>query len=292
MIYPCYSMQDMEKIKIVRHLEEVASGHIDRDADIEPVDQKEMDRLMNQYLPSIIEDIKSGKYNKMVFVSSDKIRSKRTAEILKKEAGRQLDIPIDIETDPRTSAEGHGEYKKGVTPKDPLIKVAKMAFVKESFENKNPWYRHGSVATENNPSAYPELAKIFESSGENQIEISIRMYRFILDLLEKVRENPKTLYVLTVHHIVMSTILTLLHLLEKKGKFINLIYHPAGEMHTDTTKAVEEMVGGWDKFYEYYSNHNYLFDVDPAQLGEMEEIIRTELDILLAQYMQHYGKSI
>ncbi len=52
------------------------------------------------------------------------------------------------------------------------------------------------------------------------------------------------------------------------------------------------MIGGWENFYNFYKTRNYVFDIDISKLEKIEGIIQTELDIFLAKYMQHYGKSI
>ncbi|MDP3790964.1 MAG: hypothetical protein Q8R38_02850 [Candidatus Omnitrophota bacterium] len=279
----------MEGIKMVRHLEEVKGEEMNRDADIDP---KEIDLLINYYVPAILEDIESGKYDRIVVISSDKLRSMRTADILKDEISKRVNIPIEQEIDPRTSSEIHGEYKRGVNIRNPLIKKAKFIFLQEAFEKGNIWYRYGSVTNDSDEKAYPELAEIFASPGESQAELNIRMYRFILDLLQKIEEEPKTLYILSAHHIVMSTLLSLMYIVDKAGAHISLLYHPLGEMYKDENKATEEMIGGWENFYNFYKTRNYIFDIDVSKLEQMRGTIQSELDIFLARYMQHYGKPI
>jgi len=274
---------------MIRHLEEVQESTINRDGDIDPA---EIDLLLNSYVPAITNEVKSGKYNKIVVISSDMQRSKQTTELLKDEISKQVSIPVEQETDPRTSAEVHGKYKDDVDNKNPLIKKAKFTYLRESFEKGNIWYRHGSVTNDFDNETYPELAEIFQSPGENQIELNIRMYRFILDLIKKIRENPKTLFVLSTHHIVMSTLLSLQFMAESFGPLMSLSYHPQGELYKHENKATVEMIGGWENFYNFYKTRNYVFDIDISKLEKIEGIIQTELDIFLAKYMQHYGKSI
>jgi hypothetical protein len=90
----------------------------------------------------------------------------------------------------------------------------------------------------------------------------------------------------------MSTILSLQHIVDKFGPNIGLYYHPLGDLYKHENKATEEMLGGWDKFYEFYKARNYVFDVDVTKLDDIADVVQRELDICLAKYMQHYNKSI
>ncbi len=274
---------------MVRHLEEAPENEINRDGDI---DAKEIGLLRNYYVPEIIKDIESGKYNKIVIIESDKLRSKRTAEILTEEVSKHTNIPIEQEENSDASAEVHGKYKKGVDTNNPIIKKAKFAFLKEAFDKGNIWYRHGSVVSGLDNETYPEFEQIFESSGENQIELNIRMYRFILELIKKIEENQKTLYILSTHHIVMSTILSMIYMADQDGGLKSFFYNPFGKMYKNEREVTEEMIGGWEKFYEFYKLRNYVFDVDLSKLKSMESAIQSELDIFLAKYMQYYKKKI
>ncbi|MEK7660331.1 MAG: hypothetical protein AAB343_03960 [Patescibacteria group bacterium] len=279
----------MESFKIVRHLEESHQEEINRDADIDP---EEIALLKTYYLPAILENIRSGKYDSATVICSDKLRSSRTADILREELQRYGDIPVNQETDDRISAEIHGRYKTGTNSDNPLIERAKMIFLHEAFEKHNVWYRHGSASNDAGEILYPELNEIFESPGENQIELNIRMYRFVLDLLQRIEENPTNLFILSAHHVVMSTLLALQRISEKGGPFINIRYHPQGLLYADQNMETEEMIGGWDNFYDYYKSRNYIFDIDVQKLKQIREIIQAELDLCLASYTQHYGNRL
>lgn len=279
----------MEKIKMLRHLEEEFAPEVNRDGSI---DSKEVELLVNHYVPSIIEDVKSGRYDSIKVISSDKLRSKQTTDILKNEITKHVDVSIKQEVDPRTSAENYGIYKKGVESNDPLIKKAKRIYIRETFEKRNVWYRYGASSNDFDGETYPELDEIVESPGENQIEINIRIYRLVLDLLKRIKENPETLYILSTHFIVMSRLLSLQHIAEKNNTPISLFYHPQGELYKHENEATEQMIGGWDKFYEYFSDKNFIFDIDISKLEQIQDVLQAELDISLAKYMQHYGKKI
>lgn len=274
---------------MVRHLEEGAESTMNRDADI---DAKNIDLLINRYIPSIVHEIEAGKYDRIVVISSDKSRSQQTTEILKDELAKQVEVPIEQEVDPRTSAENHGAYKEGVKTDDPLINRAKRIYLQETFEKGDVWYRYGSDTDGSGRESYPELSQIFESSGENQIELNIRIYRFILDLLAKIKEDPKTLYILSTHYIVMSRILSLAHIAEKSDPAFSLFYDQHGELYQKENKATEEMIGGWDNFYDYFATNNFVFDVDMSKLEQIRNAIQSDLDLSIAQYMQHYRKEI
>ena len=37
------------------------------------------------------------------------------------------------------------------------------------------------------------------------------------------------------------------------------------------------MIGGWEKFYEFYKLRNYIFDIDLSKLKRMEDLIQMNL---------------
>ncbi len=279
----------MEKFKMLRHLEEESEATINRDGDI---NTKEIDLLINFYIPSIINEVRSERYDRIVVISSDRQRSKQTAAILKNEITKHISIPIDQETDPRTSAENHGEYKEGIDEDNPLVKKAKFIYLRETFEKKNIWYRYGASTNDFDEETYPELTEIFDSPGENQIELNIRIYRFILDLLSRIKKNPETLFVLSTHYIVMSRILSLQHIAGENDSFLSLFYQPQGELYKHENEVTEKMIGGWGNFYDFFTTKNFVFDVDISKLESIQDVIQSDLDILIAKYMQHYGKEI
>ena len=71
-----------------------------------------------------------------------------------------------------------------------------------------------------------------------------------------------------------------------------LFYNPAGELYQEENKTTEEMIGGWDNFYDYFATNNFVFDVDISKLEQIQNAIQSDLDISVAKYMQHYGKAI
>jgi len=278
----------METFKLLRHLEEKKGDEINRDDEIDP---EEISLLKNYYIPEIKKDIESKKYNKIVIISSDKKRSKKTSEILNNELRKETRIPIIQEEDPKISAEKHGKYKAEMNKNNPIIQKARKIFYHESFENNNIWYRFGDVS-DGKENVYGEFSEVFDSPGENQIELNIRMYKFILNLIERIERNPETLYIISTHYILISTILSIIHIGEQKRGLVELFYHPFGEMYKDENLATRNMIGGWENFYNFYKTKNYVFDIDLSKLNKMRNIIQNELDLHLAAYMQHYGKNM
>jgi hypothetical protein len=86
--------------------------------------------------------------------------------------------------------------------------------------------------------------------------------------------------------------LSLIHIVEKSDPAMVLFYNPAGELYQEENKTTEEMIGGWDNFYDYFATNNFVFDVDISKLEQIQNAIQSDLDISVAKYMQHYGKAI
>ncbi len=274
---------------MLRHLEEKNESEINRDAEIDP---EELELLLNFYVPEIKREIELGLCDRVTIISSDKVRSQQTADLLKKEVSADTNIPIIQEEDSRTSAENHGKYRDGTAIDNPLTKKAKSIYLQETFEKKNIWYKYGSTTNETGEEIYPELKEIFAEPGESQIEINVRIYRFILDLLDRVEREPKTQFILSTHYIVMSRILSLQHMTEQDESFSPLFYQPTGELYQRENEATENMIGGWEKFYDFFKSKNFVFNAKPAELEQVRGAVEAELDILTAQYMQRYGKKI
>lgn len=276
------------EIKLIRHIEEDQNSTDIRDG---VIDSNEIKLLEEKYIPAILENIKSGEFEKIVIISSDKSRSLQTSGLLKKGLNNLSAIPIIDEIDPRTSAQEHGKYKEGLSMENPLVKKAKSVYIKETFEKKNIWYRYGDTKDAFGNEIYPELKNVFESTGENQIELSIRMYRFFLDLIEKRKQNPKTLFVLSTHYIVMSRLLSLEYLSGKLDNFAMFSFHTNGDLYMHEWEATKDMLNG-ENFHEYFRVRNFIFDVDISKIDKIKFAIQSDLDVLLAKYMQHYGTTI
>jgi hypothetical protein len=80
----------------------------------------------------------------------------------------------------------------------------------------------------------------------------------------------------------MSTLLSLEFIIEKLGKISSLFYIPFGKMYKDENKATEEMIGGWENFYSFYSSRHYVFDLEIGKLDQIRYALQSELDIYLA----------
>jgi broad specificity phosphatase PhoE len=279
-------MNNPEKGIMIRHLEEVDEKEMNINGDI---DMGELKLLKDFYAPEILSEIIKGGYENVTLITSDMERSKQTANLLIDEIKSKINIDIQAEIDPRTATENHGKYKKGTLRSNPLIKKAKNLYLEETFEKGNIWYKYGDAHSEGELK-YPELNEIFEEPGENQIEIQIRINEFILDTIERIKENPKTLLVLSTHHLTMGIILYLQYVAERYGVLAPLTYRPGGEIHKNEFIGIQEMVGGWENYYNFFKNRNYVFEMDMNKLELLRPVIQSELDIYLARYVQHYGK--
>jgi len=275
----------MEKLKIIRHIEEQESNFDFRNS---PINNDEVNILKDYYIPEIITDIESGKYNNVTIISSDKLRSTQTSEILKNEIAKHSGIPINNEVDDRSSPQFHGIYRPGLDSEDYRIEMARSIYIKETFEKGNVWYRYGDSKSDTGESLYPEMDDIFSKPGENQIELNIRMYGFCLDLLDRVEQDPSTLFILSTHYLTMSRFLALEAISKAKSPF-GLFIKP-GELYKeewDTTKEIVKESG----YKEFFKEHNYVFNVDLSKLDEIRGSITSELCTLLDRYEQHYEKT-
>lgn len=196
----------MEKIKLVRHVEELKSAVDKRDGSI---DYDEIQVVTDFYAPEILSDIKLGSYDNIVIICSDMKRSIQTSQVLSDEIRKSSNITINCQIDERCGPQLHGRYKTNISFDDPLLDRAKSVYLIETFEKSNIWYRYGDSNNGLGEELYPELNDIFVEAGENQVELSIRTYGLCLDLIDIVRASPKTLFILSTHYLTMSRLLAL-----------------------------------------------------------------------------------
>lgn len=276
----------MEKLKIVRHIEEDQTSKDIRDGSINGNETKV---LMDFYIPEILKDLESDKYNSVVIISSDKARSTQTSELLKSELSKYSRLSISTEIDSRSSAQFHGKYKPDVDNDNSLVKKAKSIYLKETFEKGNFWYRYGDTKNGSGEESYPELSEVFIEPGENQIELSLRMYSLCLDLLEKIRQHPKTLFILSTHYLTMSRLLALESIAKTNGS--SGFFHAPGELYQREWEATQDLVKE-TSYKDFFKENNYVFDVDFSKIDEIKHAIELDLDILLAKCLKYYGKPI
>lgn len=277
----------MEKIKLIRHLEESKAASQVRD---DHIDEKEIGLLKEVYVPNILEFLNRKEFKKISLIMSNALRSKETAELLKNElAVNNVSVPIGCEVDKRTSALSHGKYREGIHMDHPLVKKAKYIYLDEVFNKNNPWYRFGSSFSGNEKS-YPELERAFEELGENQAELNIRIYRFVLDILDRIKKENDECIILSTHYVVMSRLLALEKIGQTKEGF-HLFYFPNGDLYMHEWDISQELMSGND-FHDFFKINNFIFDIDMNQIEKIKGAIQSDLDLYLIGYMQRYGKEI
>lgn len=274
-----------ERITILRHLEERNDDlGVERDGDVL---ESELGLISEHFAPNVaVMCERDGKSN-IKIITSDTKRAKTTADLLQSELSSGYELSSTIIVDPRTEALKHGTYKMGIRPDNPMVKRAQQIYVNETFYKNNPWYRHGSTQSEANGNTYEELGEIFESSGENQVELSIRFYDFLNELLDNT--NQEDLIVLSSHYVVLSRLLSLEHIGKDVEGLFSLYYDSQGKLYEQEWHAGLELMKDV-KFHDFFKQHNYIFDLNMQEVGKLKTAINTDLEVLKAQYMQHYGK--
>lgn len=274
-----------ERITILRHLEEDNQDlGVERDGEVQ---ESEVSLVRDHFAPFVAEMCESDNKSTIKIITSDTKRAKTTSELLQSELDAEYGLGSTIIIDPRTEALKHGQYKVGTSPNNPLVKRAQQIYLKETFNKNNPWYRHGSTTSESDGSTYEELYEIFEAPGENQIELSIRFYSFLNELLDDV--NQEDLVVLSSHYVILSRLLSLQHISNDVDPLFSLYYNSEGKLYEQEWHAGLEMMGDV-RFHDFFRQHNYVFDLNMGKIGKLRAVISTDLEILKAQYMQHYGQ--
>jgi len=268
-----------DEIKILRHLEEKQTNIAgSRDGEILA---EEISLIEEQYVPQIVEKAKEQGVDKVSIICSDTKRSKMTSDLLVDDLEAK-GLNVDLQVDPRVGPLKHGKYKQveNFSDQHPLVKRAQGIYISETFDHHNPWYRHGDpVLLPDGSYKYPELTEIFEIPGENQVEISMRLYRFFLDLIDENRDKS-SLAVVSTHYVVLSRLLSLQAISDSIEKPFHNFYMPLGKLYKQE----------WDGFHGFFKEHSYIFDLDLEKIRLIENAIRSDLDILQAQYMQKYGR--
>ena len=89
----------------------------------------------------------------------------------------------------------------------------------------------------------------------------------------------------------MSRLLSLEYLSNKMDSFASLTFHPQGDLYMHEWESTIEMLNG-ENFHDFFKLRNFIFDVDVTKIDKIKNAIQSDLDLLLAKYMQHYGETI
>jgi len=270
-------MQDrVNNFLLLRHLEESATQEELIKDGYYKVDKLSL--VDEKYANSVAKAIKESEITSAVLVSSNSVRTKMTTRLLRKELKRKLDTTCDLtlRSDSRANTINHPEL---VTPLSSqnihLFNQAKRVFVAEAFVNKNPFYRFGDSAS-NGKQEYPELQGLFQGGGECQLDMSIRLYELILDLIDE----RGGLVVLCTHLVVMSRFLALQSLAEKPIDETELLYLQEWD------EGLIQLNGR--NFHDYYEANDYTFNLDMNLISSLKPRLIKEIN-KLKEIKSNYG---
>ncbi len=278
-------MFNKKEIIVFRHLEE---GQIDLATlrDGEPL-ADETQLVSKYYVPKISSLVRECNLCNIDLICSPTKRSTMTADLV----ASQLLVTERIDTtkviDNRTIALRHGKYRSGMNlHKDhPKVSYAQDVYLEETFNLKNPWYRHGDPLLQcKGDYKYPEIAEIFYEPGESQADLSIRLYSFFLDLISL--NNDTTTTVVCSHYVVMSRLLSLLDI-AIQCPWKNQSYLKDEPLYLQEWTVGIELVKQFG-FKEFFKRNNFVFRVDLKPLESISSIIQGELDLFKTQREQKY----
>lgn len=272
-----------EIVKMLRHLEEentfqngVRDGRI--------LDSEKY-RIESHYAPDIVNAARRKNIGDVRLISSTTRRTLDTAAMIKGSIEERSDMHVLIETDPRIKALQHGQYYAGIDADHSSVKRAQAIYIRETFGLSNPWYRHGDpLLQKNGKYRYPELVDIFQQPGENQVEVSIRLYASILDLLKRKGEMKNELFVLSTHYVVLSRLLSLQYI-AGCVQSDQLRQRKVGKLYQMEWDVSDKVMAGCE-YKEFFRQHNFIFDLDIDKMGVVQEIVQEDLDMLLYNYKE------
>lgn len=196
-----------QNIIFAGHLEEVNDlKKWRRDAPLDSDDPNNKEALA-KIVDAIFEKIKINNRKAVLFISSSKLRSQQTSELIAQELKNKLgnSVKFRFSTESNLDGNNQGDF---VLPDDYVagqvfegLKIAGKIYNTEFSVNKNLNYKFGDpVVLENGTYKYPELLPFFSKSGESYKEPLVRMFNSVLDMSQKVEKlNQNTEVVVTAH---------------------------------------------------------------------------------------------
>ncbi len=170
--------EESQSYFLIRHLKDIDDLRDARDSDVEDGQEKLVERVAND----IYSDF-SKTDNKSIFLSvSNKKRTLKTADSVKKKIEEKFKIKIFVNLDSDLSDLDHGEYD---LPENYEVGVffqpfedAWKIFTQETFEKGNIDYRFGDSKN----GEYKSIENIWIKFGESYREIFLRLLKSIIDL--------------------------------------------------------------------------------------------------------------
>ncbi len=213
----------LENIGLLRHFPDVPDRDGRRDTGLIEVDPQEV----KQTAVEILEAAQSRGKNKVILLTSPLRRALQTNKIIAKEIiNTDSGVVVESVGDERAAALRHGIYAEGCN--GVAEKAAWNVYVEETFQRKNPLYRHGdSVPQNGHGPAHPELVGLFKEVGEHQWEFSRRLYSLLagISYLSERGGLDDVLMVLCSHTAIIMRTLELDSLAQKNAEV------PIGEIY-------------------------------------------------------------
>jgi len=219
-----------DKILFVGHLDEVDDLETHgRDAPLEDTEKNKED--LSKIVDAVVSQIKDSGRKAVMFVTSSKIRSIETAQLvgaeIKKMLGEDVKVRYATEDDLRAPEQGEfilpENYKPGSFFEG--LKIASDIFYKESldFPNQNIHYKFGDpVLSPDGSYKYPILVNYFKASGETYAESLSRILRLVIKMGQKVEKLDSAVEVIIVAHGFTYHMLRGLSVLAEKIKKENI----------------------------------------------------------------------
>jgi len=258
---------------ILRHLEDVQDFRVeDRNTPILPEELKK--------IPGIVATISKelqGSEKTIRLISSPQLRAQHTLEAVVEGLAELLpEISVISETDTRIRDLYHGKYNVPteyvVGEKLPAVSLANKVYVLETFKKKNLDYRNGDPLD----GLYPELEGLFDEVGENQRNFSIRFYEFVYEFLERINNNPDTIYILVTHTAIVFRFFELIALFDECEALEQWPIKP-GELTFYEWNSIHHLEHAPDKLFVYPGDVKH---TDLSALLKNRQRFLTEIDYL------------
>jgi len=161
-----------------------------------------------------IYEIRTRKTRKIFFFVSSKLRAKQTFEVVANALTRRADnkgIDLEIKYSNNLAGQEQGivNIPAGYVSGDnvPSFGVAREVFVKETYINKNAYYRFGDpLIDETGLVKYPELVGLFMEYGDTGYETLLRHLKSFLKIIRKTIKTSKNELVVVISHTLTTVI--------------------------------------------------------------------------------------
>jgi broad specificity phosphatase PhoE len=196
-----------KKVIFAGHLEEhndLKKWERDAPLDMDIPGNKE---ALSKIIDALAQKIKTSNRKAVLFISSSKLRSQQTSELIAKELKQNLgdDIKFRFNTESDLDGNDQGQF---IIPDEYVagevfegLKLAGKIYLSEFSVNKNLNYRFGDpFLLENGEYKYPELLQFFSKSGESYKEPLIRIFNSVLEMSRKAEKLEQNTEIVIVAH--------------------------------------------------------------------------------------------